>query len=530
MEPTADALTELLDAVTTQRPDGRTELLRLKRELARRHGTGLVRNDALLRRYREDVTAGRRTSDGRVEQVLQLNAIRSSSGIATVTVITEPYACPGRCVYCPTEARAPKSYLPNEPAILRALRNGYDPYRQVVSRLEALHQTGHPTDKVELIVKGGTWSFYPDAYQRWFVARCFDAANAFGSDAPAGEPSPLAEAQQRNETAATRVIGVTIETRPDYVTPEEILRLRELGVTRVELGAQSLDDRVLALTVRDHGTRETAQATALLRDAGFKVAYHLMPNLPGAEPADDVATFRRLFDDPAFRPDTMKIYPCVVTETAELHTWWQQGRYRPYDDETLVELLIELKQLVPPYVRIERVIRDIPSNSIVAGCRFINLREEVQRRLRQRGLRCRCVRCREVRDQAEGAFELTRREYDAAGGREIFLSFEERPSERLAALLRLRIPSATAPSIEALRGAALVRELHTYGRHVPLQARAEGAVQHHGFGRRLMQEAERIAREQFGRPRVAVIAGVGVREYYRGLGYRLDGTYMIKDL
>ncbi len=522
--PTMDPVGELLELVTQRPAMDRTELFRLKRRLAKTSRRSLIRNDELLRRYRADVLDGRRPADHAVERALTLNAVRSSSGIATVTVITEPYPCPGRCVYCPTEARAPKSYLTNEPAMMRAVRNGYDPFRQVVSRLDALEQTGHPTQKIELIVKGGTWSFYPEAYQQQFIQRCFDAANGTAS-------ASLEEAHQRNETAARRIIGATIETRPDYITADEVRRLRALGVTRVELGVQSLNERVLKLIVRDHTAREVASATRRLRDAGFKVAYHLMPNLPGALPEDDLATFRELFDHPDYRPDALKIYPCVVIESAELFQWWREGRYQPYDDETMVELLLQLKRLVPPYARIERVIRDIPSTSIRAGCAITNLREEVLRRLRARGLACRCIRCREVREATEGTFELVRRDYAASGGREMFLSLEDVQRDRLAALLRLRIPAddATA-SVPALEGAALVRELHTYGQHLPLGGRQESAAQHRGFGRRLMAEAERIAVDEFGRRRLAIIAGVGVREYYRKLGYELRDTYMVKAL
>ena len=272
--------------------------------------------------------------------------------MAVVTVLTKPYPCPGRCVYCPTDARAPKSYVFPEPPVQRALQNDYDPAGQVQERLQALENTGHCTDKVELIVKGGTWSFYPEDYRRRFLQRCFDAAT--GADS-----ADLAQAHAWNETAQRRIVGLTVETRPDYVNEAEIRRLREFGVTRVELGVQSLEDRVLALTKRDHAVQEVAQATRLLRDAGFKIAYHLMPNLPGATPDDDRNTFKRLFEDPAFRPDALKIYPCVVLESAELFEWWQQGRFQPYDDETLLELLVEMKRMVPPYVRIERVVRDI---------------------------------------------------------------------------------------------------------------------------------------------------------------------------
>jgi len=524
-----DAVDLLLDEIETALPQTRRDLRRLKASVASRTHSALLRNEALLARYRQDLRLGCRQPQKTVERILQLNRIRSQSGIATVTVITKPYACPGRCVYCPTEARAPKSYLTNEPAVMRALRNDYDPFRQTTSRLQALHATGHATDKIELIIKGGTWSFYPEAYQEWFIQRCVDAATLFGDPAQASSAG-LEDAQRRNEAARSRIIGLTVETRPDYVTGEELWRLRRLGVTRVELGVQSLEDRILELTARDHTTAEVRTATRLLRDAGFKVAYHLMPNLPGASPDDDRRTFEQLFEDPAYRPDAIKIYPCVVIETAELYRWWQQGGYQPYDDDTLVSLLMDLKRMVPPYVRIERVIRDIPSPSIVAGCRVTNLRQEVHRRMREQGLRCRCIRCREVRDIAGGTYQLVRRDYEASGGREIFLSIEDPAADRLASLLRLRLPGGGTALRPCLEGAALIRELHTYGPHVPLHGRHDEAAQHRGFGRRLLAEAERVAREELGCRQVAVIAGVGVREYYRKLGYALRDTYMVKAL
>ncbi|MBI3330607.1 MAG: tRNA uridine(34) 5-carboxymethylaminomethyl modification radical SAM/GNAT enzyme Elp3 [Candidatus Omnitrophica bacterium] len=544
-----DGIGTLLEQLAELQPATRAALRRLKLRLAAKTGGPLIRNDALLARYRAETAGGLRAPDETLERVLTLNGIRSQSGVATVTVITEPYACPGRCVYCPTEARAPKSYLTNEPAVMRALRNDYDPFRQVSARLQTLRDTGHPVDKVELIVKGGTWSFYPEAYQEGFIRRCFEAANDFaggrrleadGQDgsSPSAfglQPSALLEeTQRRNETAGCRLIGVTVETRPDYVTEEELRRLRRLGVTRVELGVQTLDEAVLELIVRDHGTAEVRRATQLLKDAGFKVAYHLMPNLPGATPESDLASARTVLEDPAYRPDTLKLYPCVVIESAELHAWWREGRYRPYDDETLVELLIRIKQLVPPSVRIERIIRDIPSTSIQAGCLVTNLREELHRRMQARGLRCRCLRCRQVREDPAGCFTLMRRDYAASGGTECFLSFEDAATDRVASFLRLRVPPAraslTPEAWPALQGAGLIRELHSYGVHVPLRRRSAGAVQHQGFGQRLVAEAERIAREEFGLRRMAVIAGVGARAYYRKLGYELDDTYLVKRL
>ncbi len=549
MKPIQQDPTELLlEAIAKERPQDANALRKLKSRVAAQSKTSLVRNDAVMTLYRQQVANGTRTKDPDLEGILRLNRIRSESGIATVTVITKPFPCPGRCVYCPTEARAPKSYLTNEPAVLRALRNDYDPYLQTFNRLLALQETGHPTDKIELIVKGGTWSFYDEAYQFWFVRRCLDAANAFALDSETAnavseddefpkssehEFEQHVAAEQINETALARIIGITIETRPDYVDAEEIIRLRKQGVTRVEMGVQSLEDKVLDLMVRDHGTAETRDATALLKEAGLKVAYHLMPNLPGATPASDEASMKGLFDNPAYRPDTMKIYPCVVVESAELHEWFKDGRYETYDDNTLVELLIAMKQHAPPYLRIERVIRDIPSTSIEGGCQFTNLREEVHKRMRERDVKCQCVRCRQVRHDAPNDFELIERKFEASGGIEYFLSFESPSTDQLASLLRLRIPAAhihkTPAPLPALEGAGLIRELHAYGQHLPLHKQATDAVQHKGYGSQLIERAEALMKEH-GLKKSAIIAGVGVREYYKRFGYALDDTYMVKHL
>ncbi len=582
---------------------------RLKRDAGRRFGANTISHDRLLARYRHLTATRQLPAQRAIEELLRVNSIRSESGVATVTVLTKPFPCPGQCTYCPTEARVPKSYLSNEPAVLRAIRNEYDPYRQVRSRLTALANTGHPTDKVELIIKGGTWSAYPSVYQTWFMQRCLDAAN--GADpstrtvrhrsltdglaqdsAPRAEPvelhsTNLDDAQRLNETATQRIIGTTIETRPDWVTPQEIVRLRRLGVTRVELGVQTLQDDVLTATRRGHDTTAVASATTLLKDTGFKVAFHLMPGLPGATPDSDLETVRRLFSEPTFQPDTLKLYPCVVVGNAELAGAWRRGAYQPYDEETLIQLLMRIKPMVPPYVRIERIIRDIPTPSILAGCRATNLRQLLRDRLRGQPWICRCIRCREPRRQAtSGTLELRRIDYNASGGREIFLAFEDPAHDRLYAFLRLRLPgnpsishtastqsyrwgqtpaesdpmAATQPPLiladstqayqqgrvlpvpepataiahasllPELRGAALIRELHTYGALVPIAEQSTDAPQHRGLGRRLMAEAERIATAESGCQRLAVIAGVGVREYYRKLGYELMGTYMTKAL
>ncbi|MBI4600310.1 tRNA uridine(34) 5-carboxymethylaminomethyl modification radical SAM/GNAT enzyme Elp3 [Candidatus Uhrbacteria bacterium] len=493
-----------------------------------------------------------------LETLLHVKPIRSQSGVVIVTLLTMPYPCPGKCVYCPTEERMPKSYIATEPAAARALALKFDPYTQTRRRIEILERNGHPCDKIEIIIKGGTWSSYPVDYQQWFISECFRAMNDVGGrqrDISLGQPdSPynrfvgeekqawtrenLFEQQSINETARHRCIGLTIETRPDWVSIQEIKRLRSLGVTRVEFGVQSPDDAILKLIKRGHLTKASIHATRLLKDAGIKVDYHLMQGLPGATPTGDLESAQRIFSESDFQPDTIKLYPCVVTPTAKLETWVREGRYVPYTAEQLVPLLASIKSIVPPYVRIARVIRDIPSQEISHGSKATNLRQAVQEYMKAQGLACRCLRCREVghvqseklKTQNEKV-KYTQRHYAASGGTEYFLSYESEDESTLFAFLRLRLPSVQEnpiiEHIECLRGAALIRELHTYGQLVSINAQDMNASQHKGLGKKLMEQAETVARDA-GYSKVAVIAGIGVREYYRKIGYGLEGTYMVK--
>ncbi len=534
------------DAILRSRSKDREALARAKRRAAGRFGRPLPDNTVLRRRYERLVKEGRLAHSPVLEKLLVRREVRTLSGVAIITVLTKPFPCPGKCVYCPTEAIMPKSYLSNEPAAMRALLNKFDPYDQMTTRLRALSDNGHPTDKIELIVKGGTWSAYPWDYRQWFVKRAFDACNQFsktGRKRKIPVSRSLAVSQRLNETAAHRIIGLTLETRPDWISPPEVVRLRTLGCTRIELGVQSTRDDLLALTKRGHDVAAVRKAGRLLRDAGFKVDYHLMPQLPGSSPETDYQDVKTLFDDSDFRPDMIKLYPCVVVPQAELYEWWKKGEYKPYPDERLIEMLIRVKsELIPPYCRISRLIRDIPSTSIAAGNAVTNLREVIQAKMRERGLRCRCLRCREIGHQPSDVSlqlstvrpKLFDRIYEASGGREHFLSLES-PDERVVfAFCRLRLPAKTAPSelcdlIPEISGAAFIRELHTYGHLVPIDARKKSASQHTGLGRTLMAEAERIAREA-GYEKMAVISGIGVRGYYRKLGYRLKGTYMVKQL
>jgi len=474
----------------------------------------------LLSAYRRLCTAGRMAWDARLARHLSRKPTRTASGVAPVSLLTPPHPCRGECLYCPSVATAPKSYLPREPGVQRALRFGYDPFAQTAGRIRALENIGHPTDKVELLILGGTWSDYPRDFQETFVRRCLEALNG----APA---CSLAEAQRANETAPHRNVGLVVETRPDCITPAEVRWLRELGVTKVQLGAQSLDDRILALNRRGHTVAETRAAVRRLRLAGFKIVLHWMPNLLGATLQSDLEDFRRLWDDPALRPDELKIYPCLLLPGTGLYERWLAGEYVPYSEEELVDLLAGCKSLIPPYCRVNRLMRDIPAPEIVAGVTASNLRQVVQRRMALRGQSCRCIRCREVRDEPvdPAALRFTAMTYATDVTLEHFLAAET-PAGRLAGFLRLSLPQVE-PEMEVLRGAAVVRELHIYGPALELRARQEGRAQHAGLGTRLLGQAGEIARAA-GYARLAVIAAVGTRPYYRERGFALEGTYMTK--
>jgi len=480
----------------------------------------LFTRDQLLAVYQRLCADGRMRFDPSLVRRLRLKPGRTLSGVAPVTVLTAPHPCRGDCIYCPTVASAPKSYLPDEPGVQRALRFDYDPCAQTAGRVRALAHIGHPTDKVELLILGGTWSDYDPDYQEWFVRRCLDALN--GSDAPS-----LGEAQRRNETARHRAVGLAVETRPDCVTLEEVRRLRRLGVTRVQLGVQSLDERILALNRRGHTVADTRAAVRRLRLAGFKITLHWMPNLLGATPESDYEDFQRLWDDPALRPDELKIYPCLLLEGTDLHELWQAGEYRPYDEETLIRLLLDCKPLIPPYCRVNRLMRDIPAPDIAAGVARSNLRQVVQQRLAEAGRSCRCIRCREVRDEPVEPDELrlTDTVYETDATTEHFLAGET-PQGRLAGFLRLSLPQAQ-PEMEELRGGAVVRELHVYGPALEMGDRQDGRPQHAGLGTRLLTTARRMAHEA-GYRQLAVIAAVGTRPYYRARGFALEGSYMVR--
>ncbi|MCX7778746.1 MAG: tRNA uridine(34) 5-carboxymethylaminomethyl modification radical SAM/GNAT enzyme Elp3 [Patescibacteria group bacterium] len=460
------------------------------------------------------------------EEMLKKRPVRSLSGVAVVSVLTKPYPCPGQCLYCPTEKGFPKSYLAGEPAAERARLLNYNPYLQVKKRIETLQKTGHSTDKIELIIIGASWSAYPKRYQEWFIKRCFDGANFSAS-------KKLTEAQKKNEKAKNRIIGISVETRPDLISLKEIKRMRELGITKVELGVQTLDEKILTKNQRGHGLKEIVEATKLLRNAGFKICYHLMPGLYGSTPQKDLVVFKKLFSDSNFRPDYLKIYPCVVTKGSKLYQLWKRGKYQPYDDKTLINLLVQIKKIVPPYVRIIRIFRDIPSPKIFGGTKISNLREVVKKEMAKRGLKCQCIRCREIKNLKLKIKNLilVKREYQANNGKEIFLSFEDKKNDKILAFLRLYLPQSSILNsiFKVLKKSAIIRELHSYGEIVEIGKRKKGATQHQNLGKKLVRKAEQLAKK-IGAKKIAVISGVGARQYWRKIGYRLQQSYMVKNI
>jgi elongator complex protein 3 len=497
-------------------------------------GGGYLNKSMLVAMYNEMVAAGEIPEDARLLDRIRMKPMRTLSGVTTVTVLTKPYPCPGKCIFCPTDVRMPKSYLPDEPGAMRGLEHEFDPYAQVRSRLEQLASVGHPTDKIELLILGGTWSSYRRDYQEWFIKRCFDAMNDFP---PSSHPQvekiaegELKQAHSLNETIHHRNVGLVIETRPDEITPRELQWLRHLGVTKVQMGAQSLDDHILEINKRGHDVECTRRATALLRAAGFKIVLHWMPNLLGATPESDREDFARLWND--FCPDEIKIYPNQLLANAELYEYWQRGEFQPYTTQELIDLIAAIKPTIPRYCRVNRVIRDIPSTNVVEGNRRTSLRQDIHDEMRRRGTRCECVRCREVRGKPIHA-ELLRLDdmvYKAGAAEEHFISYVT-PDDKLAGFVRLSLPGADSPQtgMTDLDGAALIREVHVYGQSLPVGAEKQGAAQHAGLGTRLLERAESVARAG-GFKRMAVISAVGTRGYYLERGFERGELYLTKTL
>lgn len=591
-------LTDLLQRIVAMPQPDRAEIDRLVRAQAKGGGRQYSRDELLLAYRTFAGSDGLPPYDQAVVERLRLKPVRTSSGVTPVTVLTKPFPCPGECIFCPNDVRMPKSYLSEEPGAQRAEQNSFDPYLQTYSRLSTYYATGHPTDKIEVIILGGTWSFYPESYQIWFVKRIFDALHDFGagidrrSDVEvalrevsqlhperntitdrvdgtafertynqvvqavykdemrrsrelAGEiaaslrpRSPVDEyatwdeletAHRQNEQSPCRCVGLVIETRPDHISIEEVIRIRRLGCTKVQIGFQSLNDDVLRKNRRGHTVAATRHAVKLLRQMGFKIHAHWMPNLYGSSPERDIEDYRRMFSDPDFRPDELKVYPCSLIESAELMRYYRDGLWQPYTHDELLHVLVECFKQTPEYCRPTRVIRDIPSTDIVEGNKLTNFRQIVDDELKRRGERCLDIRAREVRHtQVEAeALHLDEQWYETSSSDEVFLQYIT-GDRQIAGFLRLSLPK-DAPLTDELAGAAMIREVHVYGQSVEIGDSAEGRAQHAGLGTQLIERAADTARAH-GYASLAVISAVGTRAYYRKRGFDDGQLYQFRAL
>lgn len=514
---------ELIETLSRKRPLTGKKYNRTMRTFVHR-GLPWLNKGQILDVYERLCEQGLMAYEPEVRIHLQMKPTRSQAGVTVVTVLTKPYPCPGKCIFCPTDVRMPKSYLHDEPGAQRAERHGFDPYAQTAARIRALEQIGHPAEKIELLILGGTWSSYTRSYQEWFVKRCFDAMNEVDADT-------LVEAQELNAQGKRRNVGLVVETRQDRIDVDELRWLRYLGVTKVQVGIQSLDDHVLALNRRGHDVQATREAFRLLRLAGFKIHGHWMANLLGATPKSDLKDFGRLWSDVAIRPDELKIYPCMLVENAELYAYWQRGEYEPYSEDTVRELLINCMTQTPRWVRLNRVIRDFPTTNVVAGNKKANMRQLAQREMEQRGLRGMDIRKREIRREKVSRQDLALRidSYATDATIEHFLSFET-ADERIAGFLRLSFPNQDQQlPLPELADKAMIREVHIYGPALDLGEESQGEAQHMGLGSELIDKAKEMA-SGAGYKGIAVISAIGTREYYAKHNFEIDGLYMTAKL
>jgi elongator complex protein 3 len=468
--------------------------------------------------------------------IIRRKNTRAISGVTVIATMTKPYPCPQPepCAYCPggPTTGSPQSYTGFEPAALRGSQNSFDPYEQVQSRIRQLTAIGHKVDKVELIVMGGTFLATPIEYQTWFIQRCLDAITGKTS-------ANLDEAKANAEVSQTRNVGITVETRPDWAKQPHIDAMLGMGVTRVELGVQNPDDQIYQRVGRIHTVVDVVEATQIAKDSGLKIVYHMMPGMPGSNPQKDLDAFKSIFTDSAFKPDMIKIYPCLAIAGTKAYQWYQEGTYEPYTTEQAANLIAEIKKTIPKWVRVMRVQRDIPARLILAGVTKSDVRELAQKKLKDQGMQCQCIRCREVghrlavdhvKPDLEKVKILTER-YEASEGHEVFISAEDPQNNVLLGYLRLRVPSRKAHRLEITQvPSAIVRELHVYGPLVPVGKHSATAWQHKGYGKELLAEAERIASVEFGVKKLLVISALGTRGYYMRLGYGRDGVYVSRRL
>ncbi len=506
--------TEITESIKHGEITNSEELHRAKVALSKKYGLSSIPGNA-------EILAQGNFNETEL-RLLRLKKTRTISGVAVVAAMTSPDACPhGKCLYCPggVDNNSPQAYTGFEPAALRGRDNQYVSYAEVFNRLKQLETIGHDTSKVDLIVMGGTFTARPRAYQESFVKGCFDAMNGF-------EAKSISESLKFNETAERRCIGLTVETKPDWFYEKEIDLALSYGTTKVELGVQVLDEKVLRANNRGHGIDEIVRSTALSKDAGLKIVYHLMPGMLGTDETTDRKSFDLMISDPRFRPDMLKIYPTLVVKGTSLYRLWKSGKYVPPDTEKMIDLLTYFMEHIPAWVRIQRIQRDIPVQFIEAGVKRSDIRNLVEETLRVKGIRTKEIRSREIgRLESVGKLQLNSEEYDSSNGKESFISYDTEDGY-IAGFVRLRSPSPNAHRQEAA-GNAIVRELKVFGEVVPI-GQESSQWQHKGLGKRLMSEAERYASEEFGAEGILVTSGVGVREYFRKSSYSLVGPYMYK--
>ncbi len=524
------ALREIIQTLLSMQSPTRNDVNKLKIKTAGKYHLDKVPSSA-------DIIAELTPEESKILlPLLRRKTTRTISGVTVVATMTKPYPCPQPepCAYCPggPTTGSPQSYTGHEPAAMRGSQNAFDPYEQVMSRITQLSQIGHKVDKIELIVMGGTFPATPMEYQTWFIQRCLDAITGKTS-------TNLDEAKTNAEVSQTRNVGITVETRPDWAKQPHIDAMLDMGVTRIELGVQNPNDEIYQLVGRTHTVADVVEATRIAKDAGLKIVYHMMPGMPGSNPQKDIEAFRRIFTDPAFKPDMIKIYPCLAINGTKAYQWYQQGTYTPYTTEQAAEVIAEIKKSIPQWIRVMRVQRDIPAQLILAGVKKSNLRELAQQRLAEHGLHCQCIRCREVGHRMQvdhvkpdlSKVEIRTQRYEASEGKEFFIAAEDPVNNVLLGYIRMRIPSDKTHRPEIIEvPSAIVRELHVYGQLVPVGKREDGAWQHRGYGRELLAEAERIAHSEFGLEKLLVISALGTRRYYMRMGYQRDGVYVSKRL
>lgn len=502
-----------------------------------KEGKGLYRHDELVKAYNELIQSGERESSKTIEERIRMKPTRTQSGVATVTVLMNPYPCPGNCIFCPNDPNMPKSYISSEPGAQRALKNEFDPYKQVYNRIKALRNIGHNTDKVELIILGGTCSFYPEKYIIWFVKRCFDAMNSFGTtlyntdDVGISDITweKLLEVQKINETTVCRNVGLVLETRPDYITEEEVLRFRKLGATKIQIGIQSLDNEILSLNRRGHSTKEIKKAFELLRLAGFKIHAHWMPNLYTANLEGDIMGYSQLFTK-EYCPDELKIYPTSIIPNTELANLYKEGKYKPYTKEELLNLFVQILPKTPRYVRLTRIVRDIPSNEIVDGNKYTNFRQIAEKEIIKQKKKIQDIRSREIKNRniSFNDLKLETIKYNTTVSTEYFISYVTRDTDQICSFLRLSLPKI--PSfIEEISNSAMIREVHVYGSLVNIGKDSTGESQHLGLGTKMIEIAKEISKKNKYKT-LSVISAIGTKEYYKKRGFNEQTLYMSIDL